>query len=226
LIPVIRLACTDSGNRGSENCQGLPLTLVWKKGDSERSCNNHQYMKLWHFSAKRKSSQKKPREIVKLHDLPERVREAPRVKSKRGWSSTRTLLSLPAGSLVNKSPINNHLLLPTTAPCNDLKALLLIRLGRDACRRLPPCFYYCFVNSLPAAATALHGRHSAPIILALANRRGLHEIQVRRLRHSRYSNQTYCIMANFLCLIVSQGTQMLISVDAVRSSGPSIQRPY
>jgi hypothetical protein len=49
-------------------------------------------MKLWHFSAKRKSSPKKPREKVKLHELPERVREAARVKSKRGWSSTRTLL--------------------------------------------------------------------------------------------------------------------------------------
>lgn len=52
------------------------------------------------------------------------------------------------------------------------------------------------------------------------------EIQVRPLRHSRYSNQTYGIISNFAGLALSQRTQMLISVDAVCSSSPPIQRHH
>jgi hypothetical protein len=86
---------------------------------------------------------------------------------------------------------------------------------------------FCKYTQRPAA-TALHGRHLAPITGQLGPTErclcSFTEIQVRPLRHSRYSNQTYGIMSNFAGLKLSQPTQMLISVDAVCSSSPSIQR--
>ena len=146
------------------------------------------------------------------------------------------LLGLPnptaSRSLCFPAAINKSIVFSHAAPTlTTSRPLLLIRLGRDACRGLPPCpCYYCSVNTHPPHQRRSSHDATAPITTALGLAQrclcSFTEIQVRPLRHSRYSNQRYCIISNLLCLVASRYAQMFISVDAVRSSSPSIQRPY
>ena len=132
----------------------------------------------------------------------------------RGGAAPRRQLQASKGlfcSCKHSFPCSSELLsLPhrSSSPTHRQPLCSLYGWERDAGRGLPPCSFYCSVDTHNAhrhrsSRTPLGAYHCqlGPTERCLCS---FTEIQVRSLRHSRYSNQTYGIISNLAGLKLSQ----------------------